>query len=129
MAQVVAGKSVVLSVLADDTRFDDGVVTDDEIGTVNDLPEPSQTVVAGRYSIGLPSWLPGAELFDMEALDGSFDSTAETLTATIDTTDLAAGRHTIFIEGQDADGNWGVPTAVFLDIVTAPDNAVGRRGV
>ena len=128
MAQVVAGKSVVLSVLADDTRFDDGVVTDDEIGTVNDLPEPSQTVVAGRYSIGLPSWLPGAELFDMEALDGSFDSTAETLTATIDTTDLAAGRHTIFIEGQDADGNWGVPTAVFLDIVTAPDNAVVEEG-
>ncbi|MEO0491121.1 MAG: M14 family zinc carboxypeptidase, partial [Cyanobacteria bacterium J06659_2] len=74
LAQVVAGQSVVLTTLADDTRYDDGVIADDEIGTVNDLPEPSQTVVAGRYSIGLPSWIPGAELFDMAAMDGAFDS-------------------------------------------------------
>ena len=123
LPQVVAGKSVTLSVLADDTRYDDGVVAEDEVGTVNDLPEPSQTVVAGRYSVNQPSWLEGVELVEMSAADGAFDSTAETLTANIDTTGWESGRYTIFIEGQDADGNWGVPTAVFLDVVNAPDNA------
>lgn len=123
LPQTVAGQAVLLTVLADDTRYDDGVIADDEVGTVNDLPEPSQTIVAGRYSIDVPSWLPEAELLTMNAADGAFDSTAETLTASIDTTDLAAGRYTIFIEAQDADGNWGVPTAAFLDVVEAPEGA------
>ncbi|MEO5728347.1 MAG: hypothetical protein ABI134_35850 [Byssovorax sp.] len=26
------------------------------------------------------------------------------------------GRHLLMVESQDADGNWGVPSAVFLDI-------------
>jgi carboxypeptidase T len=35
----------------------------------------------------------------------------------IDTHNLTSGRHTIFIESQDAAGNYGVPSAVFIDIV------------
>ncbi|MEO0986925.1 MAG: M14 family zinc carboxypeptidase, partial [Cyanobacteria bacterium J06639_14] len=128
LPQVVAGKSVVLTALADDGRYDDGVIADDEVGTVNDLPEPSQDVVAGRYSINTPSWIDGVELFDMSAADGTFDSSVEMLTATIDTTGWEAGRYTVFVEGQDADGNWGVPTAVFLDVVAAPEGASITEG-
>ncbi|MEL6765020.1 MAG: hypothetical protein AAFO87_15495, partial [Cyanobacteria bacterium J06607_6] len=128
LPQVVAGKSVVLNALADDTRFDDGEIAEDEVDTVNDLPEPSQDVVAGRYSINEPSWIEDVELFEMDAADGDFDSSAETLTATIDTTGWEAGRYTLFVEGQDADGNWGVPTAVFLDVLDAPEGASITEG-
>jgi hypothetical protein len=34
----------------------------------------------------------------------------------IDTTGWSTGRHSILVESQDAAGNWGVPSAVFLDI-------------
>ena len=128
LPQAVAGKSVVLTAIADDARFDDGVIDEDEAGTERALAEPVQNVVAGRYSINQPSWIEGVELFEMSAADGEFDSSAETLTAIIDTTGLTSGRHTIFVEGQDADGNWGVPTAVFLDIVNAPEGANALEG-
>ena len=118
--QVVAGTSVQISAIADDTRYADS----DAIGNGQDeAPQTFEEIAAGRYSIGLPSWIPGVELFEMQAADGSFDSTLESLTATIDTTGLASGRYTVFVESQDAAGNWGVPTATFLDIVAAPDDA------
>ncbi|MEL6900593.1 MAG: calcium-binding protein [Cyanobacteria bacterium J06606_4] len=91
-------------------------------------PSTFQNIVAGRYSIDKPSWIPGVELFTMTAADSTFDSAVETLNATIDTADFTPGRYTIFVEGQDAEGNWGVPTAVFLDIVPAPADAAVIEG-
>ncbi|NEQ22084.1 MAG: DUF4347 domain-containing protein [Microcoleus sp. SIO2G3] len=119
LGQVVAGtSSVVLSAIADDTRYDDGVVNDLDSGA-----EPVQNIATARYSIDAPSWVSGTETYELTAADGTFDSTVETLTATIDTSGLSAGRHTIFVESQDADGNFGVPTAVFLDVIDAPEGA------
>ena len=42
----------------------------------------------------------------------------------LDTIGLSLGRHTIFVRGRDAAGNWGPFTAVFLDVMAAPDSAV-----
>ena len=118
--QVVAGTSVTLSAIADDARYADS----DAIGNGRDeAPEIIETVAAGRYSIGQPSWIEGVEVFQMSAADGAFNSALESLVATIDTTDLTAGRHQIFVESQDVAGNWGVATAVFLDVVNPPDGA------
>ena len=55
----------------------------------------------------------------MSASDGSFDATVEGVEATIDTTGLSAGQHIVFVRGQDAAGNWGAFSAVFL-YVSAP---------
>jgi hypothetical protein len=52
----------------------------------------------------------------MSAVDGSFNSTIEPVQASVFTSGLTAGRHTLFVEGQDASGNWGVPTALFLTV-------------
>ncbi|MDB9527001.1 DUF4347 domain-containing protein [Oscillatoria sp. CS-180] len=123
--QVVAGTSVELLAVADDSRYADS----DAIGGGQDeTPSTFENIAAGRYSINVPAWIPEAELFDMTAADGAFDSSVESLTATIDTANLASGRYTLFIEGQDAAGNWGVPTAVFLDVVAAPEDAVVTEG-
>ena len=123
--QVVAGTSVELSVVADDARYAD---SDAIGGGLDENPSTFENIAAGRYSINEPSWIPGVELFEMTAADGSFDSSLESLTATVDTTGLDSGRYTLFVEGQDAAGNWGVPTAVFLDVVAAPEDAVVTEG-
>ncbi|MEM8504887.1 MAG: M14 family zinc carboxypeptidase [Cyanobacteria bacterium P01_D01_bin.1] len=125
LAQVVAGKAVQIDAIANDTRYKDS----DAIGNgIDEAPETFENVTAGRYSIGQPSWIEGVELFAMQAADGTFDNDIESLTATIDTTDLAPGRYTVYVESQDAAGNWGVPTATFLDVVAAPEAAVTTMG-
>lgn len=104
--QIVSGTLVTLTATLDDTRFDSngaGV-------------EASQVVSAARYTIDAPSWITGTALYTMTAADGDFDASSEAVVATIETTGWAVGRHTLFVEGQDADGNWGVPSARFLTV-------------
>lgn len=105
---VTAGTAVTLTATADDTRFDSN-------GWGN---EPTQPVVKARYSVDQPSWT-GAPLTRLAAADGSFGTSVEGLTASIDTSGWAPGRYTLFVEGRDALGNWGAPSAVFLDVEAA----------
>jgi murein tripeptide amidase MpaA/uncharacterized membrane protein len=78
--------------------------------------EPTQNIAGARYSIDQPSWIEGSVTYPMEASDGSFNSKSEGVKATIDTSQLSAGRHTLFVESMDADGNWGVPSAIFMTV-------------
>lgn len=103
---VAPGIPITLTATANDTRYLGG--------------EASQAIQAARYSFDLPSWAGGAVTYPMSAADGTFNSTTENLTAALNTAGLAPGRHTIFVEAQDAAGNWGVPSATFLTL-TQPD--------
>ncbi len=103
---VAAGTPITLTASADDTRYASGQQGE----------EPVQVLAAARYTLDAPSW-ENAPAHIMRARDGAFDATTEIITAQIDTTGLTPGRHTLFIEAQDADGNWGVPTAIFLTII------------
>ncbi|ATB27232.1 M14 family metallopeptidase [Melittangium boletus] len=102
---VTQGTPVTLTAQANDTRY----------GT-NGGVEPAQFITAARYSINQPSWLAGTPLYPMNPADGAFDASMETVVATIPTTGLTRGRHTLFVESQDATGQWGVPTAIFLTV-------------
>lgn len=104
----VSASTITLSAIADDTRYDDG-------GWAGD--EPVQTIAAARFTIDIPSW-EGGTAHPLEAADGSFDESVEILTAQVDTSGLSPGTHLLFVESQDAIGNWGVPTAVFLEITS-----------
>ena len=73
-------------------------------------------IAAARYTIDSPSWVTGTPTYAMSAVDGAFSSTAESVQATVFTSGLAPGRHTLFVESRDASGNWGVPTAIFLNV-------------
>lgn len=106
---VAAGTPALLSATVDDTRSNSN----------GQGSEPTQNIQAARYSIGAPSWT-GATTFAMSAADGSFNSTVEGVTASIDTTGLSNGIYTIFVEGQDAAGNWGAPTAINFEVGTPP---------
>ena len=102
-ASATVGTPVTLTATANDTRFNNSYGT-----------EPTQNIQAARYSIDEPTWVTDAVTYPMTAADGSFNAKTENLTATVDTTGLSAGRHTLFIESQDVAGNWGVTSAVFF---------------
>ncbi|WP_082381970.1 M14 family zinc carboxypeptidase [Ardenticatena maritima] len=89
--------------------------TADTTRTANQTTPPA--IAAVRYSIDAPSWITGTQTYTMTAVDGLFDSPTELALAHVDTDGWTLGRHTIFIEAQNANGDWGVPSAVFVDSV------------
>lgn len=106
-ANAMPSVAVTLTASADDRRYEN-----------SEGVEPSQNIIAARYSVDQPSWAAGTVFYEMQAADGSFNSSSEALSASLDTSGMLPGRHILFIEAQDAAGNWGVPTAVFLTIDT-----------
>ena len=101
---IAPGASLNLFATADDTRYD----------SAGWGAEPVQPVIAARLSIDQPSWINGTQTYPLTPVDGSFDNPIEFLSTNVDTSSLTPGRHTIFVESQDADGNWGVPGAEFF---------------
>ncbi len=106
-AQVTAGETVQLVATINDTRYENSNGT-----------ELTQNIVAAEYYVDTPPWVTSTlpVSYTMAAADGTFDETIEGVEATLDADGLSPGRHTIFVRGQDAAGNWGPFTAVFLDV-------------
>jgi hypothetical protein len=106
-----AGTIVTLSASIDDTRYNNSNGT-----------EPTQNIAAAEYYVDVPPWVtdPVPTAIAMSPSDGTFDSTIEAVEADIDTAGWSDGRHIIFVRGQDAAGNWGAFSAIFLYI----DNTV-----
>jgi PKD repeat protein len=102
-AAALPGEQVLLTATANDTRYNGG--------------EPTQNIAEAHYSIDNPSWIAGTVAYPMSVSDGSFNSKVENIQATIDTTGLSIGKHTIFVESKDVNNNWGVPSATFLYII------------
>ena len=120
---VYAGQRITLSARADSTRYDDGLGEFDEPGADTGALPPSKPIGGARYSLDAPSWVPGTETVAMEAADGAFGDTEEGVLATVDTSGLAPGRHTLFVESRTGGGDFGVPTAVFFDVLEGGDEA------
>lgn len=104
---VPAGTTVTLSATINDTRYNNTNGT-----------EPTQNIAAAEYYIDVPPWVttPVPVPIAMSATDGTFDSTVEAVTATIDTTGWNEGQYILMVRGQDTAGNWGAFSAVFLYI-------------
>ena len=102
---VPAGTSVTLSASTSDTRYNNSNGT-----------EPSQNISSAEYYIDTPPWVAGAVAVPISANDGTFNNPNEAITATINTFGLNEGKHTIFVQAKDANNNWGVVSAIFLNI-------------
>lgn len=89
---------------------------------INDYANGSRPITQAEAYVDIPPWLGGAAV-PLAAVDGTFNSPRETVAGAIDTTDLALGRHLIYVRGRDADGNWGPFSAVWLEVVE-PDFAL-----
>lgn len=93
--------------------------------------EPIHDIAAAICTIDeLPS-AAGATQIPMDPVDGTWDNPIEAVQAQLDLTGLGVGQHAVYVQGQDADDNWGTTTALFVYVpsattyfqgtVTAPD--------
>ena len=101
------GTPVTLTATLSDTRYNNSFGT-----------EPVQDIAAAEYYIDTPYWdAAGSPTpIAMQAADGAFNSSVEAVTATVATAGLSIGRHTLYMRGQDANGNWGAVSAIFIEI-------------
>jgi hypothetical protein len=111
---VQQGTPVTLTATIDDRQY-----------SSNNGTEPTQNIAAAVYQIDAPYWVTTTTPVShtMQVSDGSFNAKFEQVEAVIDTSVLATGRHTIYVRGQDAQGNWGPISAAFLYVFnpeTAP---------
>ena len=114
-----AGEPVSLTATINDTRYNNSQGT-----------EPTQNIAAAEYHIDTPPWstVPPPVPHPMAALDGAFDQKIEAVGATVPTAALSPGRHTLFVRGQDAAGNWGPVSAAFFTVTVTlpPQISVGK---
>lgn len=101
---VSVGSPLTLTATIDDTRYSHTAGS-----------EPLQPIAAAEFYVDAPPWdtAHNPVAVPMAPADGSFDSAVEDVVAVLDTSSLASGRHTLFVRGRDADGNWGAFSAVF----------------
>jgi hypothetical protein len=78
---------------------------------------PSQNIVAYRYSFDKPSWIEGA---NPTTVNRNVGKPKSDVMFAVDVSQLSPGKHTLFVEAKDADGNWGIPTAAWFTVGSAP---------
>jgi hypothetical protein len=81
-------------------------------------PPTERNITAAEYYLDTPPWAGGTAV-PMSATDGTFNQHTEGVTASIDTSALSLGRHTIYFRGQNTSTNWGAATAVWLNVGSA----------
>ena len=110
-ASVPAGTAVTITSVLDDSRFNQ-----------TNGSEASQNIASARMYVDTPPWQSGATAITMSASDGSFNSTRETVTASLNTSGLSAGRHIVYVQGVDASGQAGAPNAVIVNVTGGGGN-------
>ncbi len=103
----IQGGRIQIRATLDDTRFmpENGTLPGESINRAElYLDNPPDSTQASPIPVPL---LPA---------DGEFDSAIESALGEIDTQGLSAGRHSLFLRGQDSNGNWGPFTAEFFYI-------------
>ncbi|MGQ9804148.1 MAG: M14 family zinc carboxypeptidase, partial [Anaerolineae bacterium] len=109
-ASVAAGEPISVVATINDTRYNNSEGT-----------EPTQNIAAAEYYVDTPPWIttPAPVAHPMAPQDGAFDEKIEAVGALMDTSHLDAGRHILFVRGQDAAGNWGPFSAAFFTVTVA----------
>ncbi len=90
--------------------------------TIDDTTTGGSTIAAAEYFIGAD---PGVGLGTaMAAADASFNSVSENVTVSVDVSLLADGPYSLFVRGQDSEGNWSAATdSVALTVSPPPAGA------
>jgi hypothetical protein len=108
---VPQGMAVQLSAQADDSRY--------FTGSIPTTQEPAiDNILEAEYYIDYPPWITTTLpiSYSLAPQDGIFNQPQEMVVASIDTSGLSQGRHTIFIRAKDSAGSWGPLSAAFFYI-------------
>ena len=122
-ASVVAGEKVAVTATVDDNRY-----RYSNAGQSTILPPPYPVVYNVKSAmayIDKKPWEAGAvgvplTLATSAQAKADFPDATKTVTGSLDTTGLAAGRHMVYVQGTNDDGKAGALSAAFLDVTAAP---------
>jgi carboxypeptidase T len=81
---------------------------------IDDRDNGGNSISAAEYYVDLPPWDGGSPL-PLTAVDGAFDETSEDAEGTFRSLCGQAGRHMLFVRGQDDLSNWGPLSAAFFE--------------
>lgn len=94
---------------------------------ISDAARGGSNVVAAEYFIDAVGGAGSGT--SLAAADGSFNSPAEGVIASVATSGLAAGDHQLHVRGRDAAGNWGSVSATTLTIGAAASLSLSAQPV
>ncbi|WP_119674720.1 M14 family zinc carboxypeptidase [Deinococcus sp. RM] len=103
-ASVATGASFTLSASATNTRFN-----------TSNGAEPTRTISSAEYFIDTPPWAGGTARA-MTAADGTFNAATESVQASVSTTGLSAGKHTVYVRAKNNNGTYGPVSALFVTV-------------
>ncbi|BBN95434.1 carboxypeptidase A [Deinococcus grandis] len=103
-ASVATGASFTLSASATNTRFN-----------TSNGAEPTRTIISAEYFIDTPPWAGGTARA-MTATDGAFNAATESVQATVSTSGLSAGKHTVYVRAKNSGGTYGPVSALFVTV-------------
>ncbi|NTY01730.1 M14 family zinc carboxypeptidase [Deinococcus sp. JMULE3] len=103
-ASVATGASFTLSASATNTRFN-----------TSNGAEPTRTITSAEYFIDTPPWAGGTARA-MTATDGTFNAATESVQASVSTTGLSAGKHTVYVRAKNNNGTYGPVSALFVTV-------------
>ncbi|MEM9293018.1 MAG: M14 family zinc carboxypeptidase [Acidobacteriota bacterium] len=109
---IIPGDSLTVTATVDDTRYSNANGT-----------EPTQAVMAAELTVDDPPFAGEGAAIPFVPVDGTFDSSTEDVMVSVDTAGWEVGRHALFAQGQDANGQEGVLSSTFvyvLDPVLSP---------
>jgi hypothetical protein len=97
-------------------------VDDGRLGVLIGPAEVDEPVRPVSYAVtGLvePPLDLGEAALALAPADGNYDSTVEQVMGSVDTTCLPTGRHLLFVQGQDAAGQWGPAAVTFVTVTNS----------
>ena len=83
--------------------------------------ETKQNIEKVEMFVDESPWSASSSAIQLTAVDGLFDTPFEKVSATIDTTAMAIGKHTVYIQATDVSGKTGVLYAKYFNIVNSSD--------
>lgn len=106
-AEVVEpGETLTVTAVLDDARYNQSAGS-----------EPVQAVRGGSVYLDMPPWVSGAApIGQFEPLDGDWDAPQESVQLVWNTAGVPQGRHLLFAQGMDADGQSGLVRAIFVEV-------------
>lgn len=114
IVRVDQGMPIDVSAVIDESRYN-----------TSNGGQPTFPISAANAYVDHTPWEAGGVAIALQASDGSFNSTTESVSGSVDTSGLNVGRHLLYVQGintQTSGGRAGAPDAVFFDVLPAGDS-------
>lgn len=116
--------SVTISATADASRI--ATLSGDNISAIT---EPIDPIRGAKLTIDALPWHDAPFAYTFNAVDGSFDTTQESISTIVDLACLPNGRHTLYLQAEDDAGDVGVLAATFVTVTNPSPFAATISGV